>query len=204
MAMPRAHFVKDHDGLAPMSWMPFEPTDKITNLFHGTVSSSLPGVFAEGGMLPSYEMRLRGITHAGESAGQEFAKRSISITRDFNESWAYHRHSPIGLDTYPVVFGISADVTPRVRSAGFIEPGEQLIDRLKLGISLATTLGLRSPEITHIYVPDSKIPEVNQMLKAYRIKGVSVVGVNELPEPNWKPVPEITTYEQEDEWLRSP
>ncbi|MBI2809939.1 MAG: hypothetical protein HYX67_03805, partial [Candidatus Melainabacteria bacterium] len=204
MSMPREHFVKDRDGLAPMSWMPFEPTDKMTNLFHGTVSSSLPGVFTEGGMLPSAEMRLRGITHAGESANEQFPRRAISITRDFNESWAYHRHSPLSLDTYPVVFGISADVMPKVRSAGFIEPGEQLVDRLKLGSSLATTLGLRAPEITHIYVPDAKIPEVNTMLKAYRIKGVSVVGVDELPQPNWKPIPEITNYEQEDEWLRSP
>jgi hypothetical protein len=204
MAMPREHFIKDRDGLAPLSWMPFEPTAKLTNLFHGTVSSSLPGVFEEGGMLPSYELRLRGITHAGESANQEFPKRSISLTRDFSEAWAYHRPSPLSLDTYPVVFGISADVTPRMRQAGFSEPGEQLIDRLKLGSSWLTKVGLRSPEITHIYVPDSQISSVNRMLEAYRVKGVSVVGVDQIPQPDWTATPQFNSEEEADNWLRSP
>lgn len=204
MAMPREHAVKDREGMSPMSWMPFEPTDKLPNLFHGTVSSSLPGVFAERGLLPSAEIRLRGMTHAGEAATYERGRQAISVTRDFNEGWGYNRHSPLSLDTYPVVFGISADVVPKLRSAGMLEPGEQLVDRLKIGSSLSTRLGLRSPEITHIYVPDSKIPEVNNLLDAYRIKGVSVVGVDEMPKPNWKPTPEIKTWEEEMEWLRSP
>ncbi|MFN8553798.1 MAG: hypothetical protein U0103_20180 [Candidatus Obscuribacterales bacterium] len=204
MSMPREHAVKDSEGLSPMSWMPFEPTDKLPNLFHGTVSSSLPGVFAERGLLPSAEIRLRGMTHAGEAATHEYGRKAISVTRDFNEGWAYHRHSPLSLDTYPVVFGISADVVPKLRSAGMLEPGEQLVDRLKVGSSLSTRVGLSKPEITHIYVPDSKISEVNTLLQAYRIKGVSVVGVDELPRPNWKPTPQITNWEEENAWLRSP
>ncbi len=204
MSMPREHAVKDSEGLSPMSWMPFEPTDKLPNLFHGTVSSSLPGVFSERGLLPSAEMRLRGMSHAGEAATHDFGRRAISVTRDFNEGWAYHRASPLSLDTYPVVFGISADVVPRLRSAGFAEPGEQLIDRLTVGNSILSKLGLRSPDITHIYVPDSKIGEVNTLLQAYRIKGVSVLGVDEMPKPNWKPTPEITNWQEENDWLRSP
>lgn len=204
MSMPREHAVKDSEGLSPMSWMPFEPTDKLPNLFHGTVSSSLPGVFAERGLLPSAEIRLRGMTHAGEAATHDYGRKAISVTRDFNEGWGYHRHSPLSLDTYPVVFGISADVVPKLRSAGMLEPGEQLVDRLKLGNSLLTRIGLTKPEITHIYVPDSKIVEVNTLLDAYRIKGVSVVGVDEMPKPNWKPTPQITSWEEENEWLRSP
>jgi hypothetical protein len=102
------------------------------------------------------------------------------------------------------VFGISADIVPKLRTAGLLEPGEQLVDRLKLGNSLSTRLGLTRPEITHIYVPDSKIPEVDKLLKAYRIKGVSVLGINEMPKPNWKPTPEITNWEEENDWLRSP
>lgn len=204
MSMPREHWVKDREGLSPMSWMPFEPTDQLPNLFHGTVSSSLPGVFAERGLLPSAEIRLGGMTHAGEAATHDYGRRAISVTRDFNEGWGYHRHSPLSLDSYPVVFGISADVVPKLRTAGMLEPGEQLVDRLKIGSSLSTRLGLKSPEITHIYVPDSKISEVSKMLDAYRIKGVSVVGVDEMPKPNWKPTPEITTWEEENDWLRSP
>lgn len=203
MSMPREHFIKDRDGLAPMSWMPFEPTPQLTNLFHGTVSKTLPGVFEERAMLPSYELRLRGLKHQGEAAGQDFGRRSISVTRDFNESWAYHRHSPMSLDTYPVVFGISADVAPKLKSAGFLEPGEQLIDKLKIGNSLATTLGIRRPEITHIYVPDAKVQEVQTLLNAYRVKGVSVVGVNDLRKPDWKPTPEFKSDEDAYEWMRS-
>jgi hypothetical protein len=204
MSMPREHAVKDSEGLSPMSWMPFEPTDKLPNLFHGTVSSSLPGVFAERGLLPSAEIRARGMTHAGEAANYDYGRKAISVTRDFNEGWAYHRTSPLSLDSYPVVFGISADIVPKLRTAGLLEPGEQLVDRLKLGNSLSTRLGLTRPEITHIYVPDSKIPEVDKLLKAYRIKGVSVLGINEMPKPNWKPTPEITNWEEENDWLRSP
>ncbi|HEY9676767.1 MAG TPA: hypothetical protein V6C76_02110 [Drouetiella sp.] len=203
MAMPSEHFVKDRDGLSPMSWMPFESTGDLANLFHGTVSGSLPGVFAERGMLPSAEMRVRGLSHLGEAHNDQFGRRAISLTRDFNEGWAYHRHSPFELDTYPVVFGISVDVAGKMKTAGFLEPGEQLVDRLRLGSNLGQRLGLQKPEITHIYVPDSKIPEVQNMLKAYRIQDVSVVGVNALEAPNWKSVPKFSDEVEANEWLRS-
>lgn len=190
MGMPSLFHAMDAHFATPKEWMPYEPTDLLPNYFHGSISHSLPSLFQERAMLPSAEMRLRAIPQiTGESADQEFPNRSISLTRDFNEAYAYHRHSPMYLDSYPVVFGVSADTTAKVRSAGAAEPGEWLVNKLGVGSSLLTRLGLRKPELTHIYVPDSEVGKVNKQLSAYRIKGVRVVGFNNMPAPTWKPEP---------------
>lgn len=174
----------------PLTWVPFEPTDKLPNLFHGTINHSLPSIFTERTLFSGKEMRLRGISqNTGESAHQEFPRRAVSLTRDFNEAWAYHRHSPDYLTSYPVVLGVSADVLPRAHYAGMLEKGEILIDKLRVGNSLLTRLGLRKPEITHIYVPDTQISAINRQLAAHRISGVRVLGLNEIPTPQWKPEP---------------
>jgi len=192
MSMGQYNHWKDHNPRTPLEWMPYEPTDQVANLFHGTVSNSLPLLFTERVMLPAKELRLRGISQiTGESANEEFPRRSISITRDFSEAWAYHRHSPTYLTGHPIVFGISQDVIPNARYAGMVEPGEILVDKLRLGDSLATKLGIRKPEITHLYVPDSEVGNVNRMLLQYRISGVNVVGLGEMKAPEMKPQPEI-------------
>src|SRR5207248_9107573 len=116
----------------------------LPNLFHGSISHSLPSIFTERTMFSARELRLRGIAQiAGESASEEFPRRAVSLTKDFNEAWAYHRHSPDYLTSYPVVFGVSADIIPKAHSAGILEPGEILTDKLRLGQSLWTRLGLR-------------------------------------------------------------
>lgn len=187
MAMPGDLYHKKRHYSTPVDWVPFEPTAKLPNLFHGSVSRSLPSIFRERAMLPASELRLRGIEQAtGESAMQEFPRRSVSVTTDFTEAWAYTRHSPEYLTTYPIVLGISREVLPKARQAGMLEPGELLVDRLSLGTSLLTRLGLRKPEVTHIFAPDSQIPGINRLLARQRIKGVSVVGLNELEKPAWK------------------
>lgn len=140
-------------------------------------------------MLPSSEIRLRGIKQAtGESAGQEFPRKAISMTRDFGEAFCYSRHSPPQLTDYPVVFGISRDVTSRAYSAGMLEPGEILINKLRLGSTFLQKLGLSKPEITHIFVPDAKVPEVTLNLANRRIRGVRVVGFSDIDSPRWIPV----------------
>ncbi|HNM51198.1 MAG TPA: hypothetical protein PKN86_15895, partial [Candidatus Obscuribacter sp.] len=135
------------------------------------------------------KMRLRGIQQLpGESANEQFGRRAISMTRDFSEAFCYHRHSPEVLTDFPVVFGISRDVTKRAWSAGSLEPGEILIDKLHLG-SIWQKLGLKKPDVTHIYVPDSQVPFVNLALARRRVSGVRVVGFNQMESPEWLPVP---------------
>lgn len=186
LSMPSYMHAKDAHYLTPLSWMPYEPTDKLPNLFHGSVSTSLPSLFTERTMLPAKELRLRGIAQTtGESADEEFPRRAVSMTRDFNEAYAYTRHSPDALTHFPIVFGISKDAVRRAYPAGMLEPGEILVDKLRLGTSLATKLGLHKPEITHIYAPDAEVPTIVQMLRARRISGVQVMGFNEIPKPDW-------------------
>ncbi|MBK9277905.1 MAG: hypothetical protein IPM93_06995 [Candidatus Obscuribacter sp.] len=173
----------------PVSWMPFEATPNLANLFHATVSRALDSTLIERGLLPAREMRLRGIQQlTGESANEQFGRRAISMTRDFSEAFCYHRHSPEVLTDFPVVFGISRDVTKRAWSAGSLEPGEILIDKLHLG-SIWQKLGLKKPDVTHIYVPDSQVPFVNLALARRRVSGVRVVGFNQMESPEWLPVP---------------
>jgi hypothetical protein len=121
----------------------------------------------------------------GESANETFGRRDVSITRDFPEAWAYHRHSPARLFDYPVVLGISGAAASHAWPAGALEPGEILVKKLYLGESLWTRIGVKKPEITHIYVPDREVPSVNNQLQARRIRGVSVVGLSDLKPPKW-------------------
>jgi hypothetical protein len=193
MGMPQMHHHRDHHNYnTPNEWMPYDATPLLANLFHGTMSNSLKSVMSEGGILSSRELRLRGLSQTtGESAGQEFPRHEVSITRDFNEAFAYHRHSPEFLTEFPVVYGISKSVAPRIRSAGMLEPGELLIPRMGLGHNLLTRLGLRNPDITNMYVPDAEVHNVTQQLWANRVKGVKVVGFNQIPEPKWHPEPTV-------------
>ncbi len=169
-----------------IDWMPHHATEQFPNLFHGTMSDVLPSVFAEKVMLPAKELRLRGIEQtSGESAGDNFPHRSISITRDFGEAFNYHMHSPLAVTGYPVVFGISADVIPRSYPAGMSEPGEILTGKLRLGSSVLTTLGIQGKAITHVYVPDGQVADVTRQLSNHRVKGLTVLGFGQLTEPIW-------------------
>ncbi|MBU6453738.1 MAG: hypothetical protein KGS72_18305 [Cyanobacteria bacterium REEB67] len=184
------HHFLDRNHSTPLSWMPFEPSQKLANLFHCTVSRSLDSVLTERALLSSREMRLRGISQeTGESAGNEFPSRAISMTRNFPVAFCYHRHSPAALTDFPLVFGISRDVVSRSQLAGFLEPGELLVDKLKIGTSWLDRLTGRKPDVTHIYAPDSEVDNINHMLSRRRISGVNVVGFNEIDEPQWNQTP---------------
>jgi len=193
MGLPEMHNHRDRNNyITPHDWMPYDATPLLANLFHGTMSNSLKSVMNEGKILSSKELRLRGIEQsAGESAGEQFPRRNVSITREFAEAFGYHRTSPQFLTEFPVVYGISKSVAPRVRSAGMEEPGELLIPSMGLGHNLLTRLGLRNPDVTHMYVPDAEVQNVMQQLWANRIKGVKVVGLNQIPEPKWHPEPTV-------------
>jgi hypothetical protein len=84
-----------------------------------------------------------------------------------------------------VVLGISSRVASRAYPAGITEPGELLVDKLRIGSSPLNRLGMRIPDVTHIYVPDPLIDLVNQTLSRYRVRGVQVVGLNQLQKPEW-------------------
>lgn len=193
MSMPPLHRTRDnHNQNTPHDWMPYNATPELANLFHGTMSGSLKGALKEGSLLPSRELRLRGLTQtSGESFGNQFGSQKISLTRDFNEAYIYHRHSPQYITEFPVIYGISKDVAPRLRSAGSLEPGELLIQKLGIGHSLLSRLGLRNPDITNMYVPDAEVQNVTQQLWANRISGVKVVGFNQMPKPQWHPEPTV-------------
>jgi hypothetical protein len=178
----------------PADWMPFEQAPGLSNLFHGTTSPALNSIIAERAMLPAWELRLRGIKHnTGESANEEFARRAISMTRNFGVAFSYHRHNP-RISDFPMVMGISADVVPRSRSAGFLEPGETLMSSLRFGDGW---FGWKKSDIQNIYVPNAEVTNVAQQLARRGIRGVGVVGFNDIPAPNWKPKP---TPEQLREW----
>lgn len=190
LSLRREHHWAHRHPLTPIEWMPFEPSAKLPNLFHASVSPSLEPIFIERGMLPARELRIRGIEQkTGESATEDNGRRVISLTRDFSEAFCYQRHSPEYLTSYPVVFGVSRDVAARARYAGMLEPGEIVVDKLSLGQNWLTRLGLRRPEITHIFVPNREVASVANQLSARRIKGVDVVGFNDLPTPHWNPLP---------------
>jgi hypothetical protein len=156
------------------------------------MSRALPSLFSERTLFSARELRLRGIDQAtGESANEDFGRQNVSITRDFTEAWAYHRHSPAFMPDYPIVLGISGAAAAHAWPAGMVEPGEILVKKLSLGESLWTRLGLKKPEITHIYVPDSEVPNVNNQLNARRISGVKVVGLSDLKAPQWNPEPTV-------------
>lgn len=193
MSMPRMHHHRDHNNyITPNDWMPFDATPQLANLFHGSHSASLGSIMRERGMMSSAELRLRGLEQkSGESAGQEFPRRAISITRDFNEAFAYTHQGPEFISEFPVIYGISKDIAPRVYRAGAHEPGELLIDKMSLGNTLLTRLGLRRPDITNIYVPDAEVSSVAQQLWRNRVSGVNVVGFNQIPKPNWHPEPTV-------------
>lgn len=180
----------------PVSWMPFKATELLPNFFHGSTSESLRPILTETMMLSAKEMRLRGIEQrTGECALEEFPRRAISITRDFGEAWVYHRHSPDRITGFPIIFGITKDVAPLARSAGLLEPGEVLIDRLHAGNSLSSRLGLRAADITHLYVPDGQIPLVTRTLADYGAGAIRVIGLSQVPQPEWVPQvlpPELT------------
>ena len=198
MQMPTEHAIKDHEYGTPVEWFPNQPDKAIPDMYHGTMSGSLPSILTEGTMYHARELRLRGITQkTGESANEQYGRQNISVTRDFNEAFAYHRTSPAYLTDFPVVFGISRDVAPRLRQAGMIEPGELIIDRMKVGPTLLSRAAGRNPDIGHIIVPDSEVPAVEAQLKSVRINGVQVIGLNQLKSPTWskEPVPEPLPHE---------
>jgi hypothetical protein len=191
LAPPREHVYKSRDSSTPVDWMPFESSEKLSNLFHATVSRALDSIFTEGKLLPAKELRLRGIKQiAGESALEEFPRRAISMTRHFAEAFSYHRHSPESLLDFPVVFGISRHAVAGGKgwNAGFLEPGELLTNKLRLGSGILEKLGLRKPDITHIFVPDSRVSDVSRAMARHRISGVRVVGFNDMDTPQWQPI----------------
>jgi len=201
MSMPEVHSIRDHSHDTALSWMPTKESGATPGFFHGTISSSLDSIIAEKSILPSTELRTRGIKqNAGETAAHEAGKDEVSITRDFKEAWAYQLQNPQYIDSYPVVFGISRQAAASARLAGPIEPGEILIDQLHLDETLFSKLGRLSPFsptkayrtassegalVTHIYVPDAKVSELGQKLKGGRVRGVSVSGLSELKTPDW-------------------
>ena len=192
MSMPRLHNYVDHAYNTPVDWSPIAAADPSPRYFHGTMSRALPSLFSERTLFSARELRLRGIDQAtGESANEDFGRQNVSITRDFTEAWAYHRHSPAFMPDYPIVLGISGAAAAHAWPAGMVEPGEILVKKLSLGESLWTRLGLKKPEITHIYVPDSEVPNVNNQLNARRISGVKVVGLSDLKAPQWNPEPTV-------------
>jgi len=192
MKMPRELAFKDHETSTPTTWMPNKRSSDIPDLYHGTMSGSLPLILQEGTMLPARELRLRGIAQkTGESALEQFGRNSISMTRDFNEAFAYHRHSPPSLTEHPIVFGISRDIGARMRPAGFLERGELLVDKLDVGKTLGTRLGLKGQDITHIFAPSAEIPSVERLLRLNRIQGVEVVSFNDMKSPEWIREPEL-------------
>lgn len=187
LSLSTEHHIRNRAPNTPISWMPFEPSETLANLFHTTVSRALPSTLIERGLLPAREMRLRGITQAtGESSNEQFGRQVISMTRNFSESFCYHRHSVDFLTDFPLVWGISKNVANRARLAGMSERGEIVIDRLRVGETLGQKLGLSKPEVTHVYVPDSQVQNVIQTFANYRVPGVRVVGFNQMETPKWK------------------
>lgn len=188
MQMPRNHSIKDHEGDTPVDWMPNKRTADNADFYHGTVSGSLSSIMVERTLLPPGELRLRGIKQTtGESANENLHRKNVSITRDFNEAYAYHRHSPASLTDFPVIYGISRDVAPRSRLAGMLERGELLVPKLGLGENTAVKLGLKTQDITHMFVPDTEVPTVQRMLRNHGIGGVDVVGFGNMKKPEWIP-----------------
>ncbi len=191
LSLPGEHHAMSRTYGTPTTWMPYEATPKLTNLFHATGSQALPSILTEGKLLPARELRLRGIKQtAGESADEQFGRKAISMTRNFSEAFAYHRHGHESLADFPVVFGISRDVVAGAKSwnAGMLEPGELLSNKLNIGVGLFEKLGLRKPDITHIFVPDVQVPAINRALATNRIGGVRVVGFNDMDTPQWQPI----------------
>jgi hypothetical protein len=186
MQMPRQHAIKDHEGDTPVDWMPNVREPGVADLYHGTMSGSLSSILVERKLLPPGELRLRGIKQTtGESANENLHRQNISITRDFTEAYAYHRHSPAYLTGFPVVFGISREIAPRTRLAGMLERGELLVPQLRVGDNLGTMLGLRSKDISMIFAPDAEVKSLEQQLRENRIRGVNVVGFNQMKTPQW-------------------
>lgn len=191
LSLPAEYHYKARAYGTPVDWMPYEPSDKLTNLFHATGSQALDSILTEGKLLPAKELRLRGIKQvAGESADEQFPRRAISMTRNFSEAFAYHRHGHESLADFPLVFGISRDVVSGAKSwnAGVSEPGELLTSKLNLGSGIFEKLGLRKPDITHLFVPDTQVSAVSRALASHRIAGVRVVGFNDMDTPKWQPI----------------
>lgn len=186
MAMPSWHHYKDHGYGTPVEWSPFEPSPNLPSYFHGSMSPSLPSIARERSLFNSKEMRIRGIAQeTGESANESSPRRAVSMTRDFDEAWAYHNHSPQSVAAFPLVYGISRDVAPRTWRAGSLEPGELLTNRLRFGDSI---FGWRKSDISHIFAPDPEVAAIAQGLATRGVRGVRVVGFSEIPKPEWKPV----------------
>ena len=185
LGLNTVHHHVARSSLTAPDWMPYEATATLANLFHTTTSKALPGILSERALLPATELRRRGIGQvAGESSNEEMGRRVISMTRSFPESFCYHRHSVEQLINFPVVFGISKDVTARAFRV-FAEPGELAIAKLNMGKSISQRLGLSKPDITHVYVPDSQAELIAQTLNNYRVRGVNVVGFNQMGKPKW-------------------
>lgn len=193
MSMPEMHRHRDnHNYITPHDWMPYDATPELANIFHGTMSTSLGSTLKEGSLLPARELRLRGLTqNTGESYGEEWGRRSISVTRDFGEALSYTGVSPQYVSEFPIVYGISKNTAPRLNSAGALEPGELITQKLGIGHNLLTRLGLRTPDVTNLYVPDGEVQNVTRQLWANRISGVKVVGFNQMPKPQWHPEPTV-------------
>jgi hypothetical protein len=176
--------INRHGG-TPLDWMPFEPSTNLSNLFHATNSRAIAPILEEGALIPGAEVRLKGVQQTGESVNREIPHSQISMTRSFPTAFTYHRAGSAHLTDYPVVFGISRDVMSKAQSASLAEPGEFLIDRLKLGSSWREWLGLRKPDVTHIFVPDNQVPTIEQSVRSSRLSGLRVVGFSDIDAPRW-------------------
>jgi hypothetical protein len=211
MSMPDVHRIRDSFYDTPLSWMPTKDVKGVPGFFHGTISSGLDSIITEKSILPSSEVRARGIKQsAGETATHISGKDDVSITRDFKEAWAYQLRNPQYIDSYPIVYGVSRQAASQAHLVGPIEPGEILIDRLHLDETVFSRLGKLLPFnqakvagqssaeralITHLYVPDARVAEVSQKLKSGRVRGVSVTGLSDLKAPEWTDEPPLTEAE---------
>ena len=201
MGMPQDHYRMKRAHGTPVDWLPHETNSQLPGYFHGTVSHSLGPTLMERALLPSSELRLRGIKQrTGESANEQFPRRAVSVTTDFTEAWAYHRHSPMYLTSFPIVLGISPESASRLRPAGSVEPGELLASKLTMGDTMLSRLGLTSRQITHVFAPDNQVSAVERQLRNSRVSGVSVVGLGELAAPKWRPLPLKTEGEGLLDW----
>jgi hypothetical protein len=58
-------------------------------------------------------------------------------------------------------------------------------------------LGLRKPEVTHVFVPDSQVSSVAQSISSHRIQGLKVLGFSDIDTPVWiDPQPMVNQLNQ--------
>ncbi|HEY9773840.1 MAG TPA: hypothetical protein V6C81_08520 [Planktothrix sp.] len=190
LALRHPQHTADRMYLTPKKWMAHVENEELPGMFHGTGSLSLSSLFRERQLLPASELRIRGIKQvSGEGVDHEFAKSSISLSRNYGVAYSYADLSSDYVPGYPTMLGISSETVANAQKAGIVEPGELLMDKLRLGDSIFGPLARK--QITHIHVPDSEVADVQARLAASRIKGVNVFGFNQLNTPTWNDIPAI-------------